>query len=522
MKRVTLFSMFMLALLAIACQKNSGDNNRSLEFSTLDVKFGGVLAGKSWMEGDEIGVYSFCTRNEEPNISMSPNAHARYIVRTAGEKAFFVNGSENDMVIANATDHNFRFYAYYPYSAANNDMTAINAEVPALQEYSRGVGSYGLYVANQQATTILPTLELNFRAVFSIVDLHIPNDILDEDGHSHIRSLTLKPSDGADFDGVLANGGRYDLKNGVFTSDPAKQADSVKLDFGEAGLVLSDAFTKVSLAVAPFTVPEGGMVVKLVGMDGNTVSINILGEASDAGQTLAAGEVFTQYLSRDNDGVIPVSFPVIFPLGKPEGQAVFTAATQPRWVTEGIWICPSQTQAYAQWKKVSDPSPTATQFLETVNSGDVSSPGVKGIWTGDYFEFVLPVKKFAAGTAVTIKFPMYTRQGPVFWNIEYLDGDEWKSNKTNITSYDPDYTREATFSLIRGGKIIEHTMVFTKAIQSGAVKIRITCADGTIQADTDTKVAVRTTPWLSGGAYGAPFYLYLAGSDVSSVSFDIN
>ena len=65
-------------------------------------------------------------------------------------------------------------------------------------------------------------------------------------------------------------------------------------------------------------------------------------------------------------------------------------------------------------------------------------------------------------------------------------------------------------------------MVFTEAIQSGYVKIRLTCADGSMQADTDTKLAVRTTPWVSGATYGAPFYFYLDGSDVTSVTFSIN
>lgn len=522
MKRATLFTMLTLALSVLGCKKRSLENNSTLEFTSLDVNFGGVLAGKLWNEGDEIGVFSFCTRDEEQNVPMSANANARYIVKAPGEKAVFEKASDKDQVIANTSDHNFKFYAYYPYSATNSNISAINAEVPARQFFAQGVESYGLYVAGQQSTTVLPTLNLDFKAIFSIVDLYLPNDIIDENGSSRVRSLTLKPTVKNNFNGVLANGGAYDLKENEFTSDAGKQADSVLLDFSEAGIVLSEAFTKVSLAVAPFTVPVGGMNVELTDMDGNKSTISILGEASDAGKSLAAGEVMTQYLSRDNDGIIPVSFPVVFPLGKTDGNANFTAITQPRWVSEGIWACPSQTQAYAQWKKLSDPSPTTSQVIEAVNSGDISSPGVKGIWTGDYLEFVLPVKKFAAGTAVTIKFPMYTRQGPVFWNIDYLDGEEWKSNRSNITSYDPAYTREATYSLIRGGKVIEHTMVFTKAVQSGSIKIRLTCADGTIQADTDTKVAVRTTPWLSGGAYGAPFYLYLAGSDVTNVTFSIN
>lgn len=300
------------------------------------------------------------------------------------------------------------------------------------------------------------------------------------------------------------------------------QGKSVKLDFGISGITLTQAFTKVTLAVAPFTVPNGGMDVVVENMQGTESVIKILDKATNIGTVLAAGKVLTEYLSKDNDGIIPVNFPVVFPLGKTNDVANFTAITQPKWVSEGAWTNPTQSQASAQWVKVSNPASSPLQFLETTNSGNASSPGIKGVWTGDYLEFTLPVKKFAAGSTVNMKFPMYTRQGPIFWNIEYLDGTVWKSNKTTVTSYDPAFSMLSTFSLIRGGKVISHDMVFSNAIASGHIKIRLTCADGRIQADTDTKAANRTTPWISGSAYGAPFYFFLEGSEVTSFTFSLN
>src|SRR5690606_32927435 len=126
-------------------------------------------------------------------------------------------------------------------------------------------------------------------------ELYLPNDIIDEDGNSVIRSLTLKPATPGNFSGVLADGGTYDLNSGVFSSNVNMQADSVRIDFGEAGIVLADAFTKVSLAVAPFTVPLDGMDVIVTGPDGNKTTVNILGEDEDEGTKLAAGEVLTKY-----------------------------------------------------------------------------------------------------------------------------------------------------------------------------------------------------------------------------------
>ncbi len=509
----------MLALSTIGCKKNT-DNNKALEYDQLDVNFGTSQVDRSWDAGDEIGVYSTSTRNEVQHTSLGANA--RYKARLAEGTVYFDKASDKDRLAAKADDHNFMFYAYYPFSATSTDRTAIQAQVPAVQQHVLGAGRYGLYVASKKVTSVVPTIKLDFKSVFSTVELFLPNDLLDDAGNSVVRSLSLRPAVAGNFSGELANGGTYNIETGALTTDPALRGNSVQLDFGVTGITLAQSFTKVTLAVAPFTVPVGGMNVVIKDMFGVETVINILSKPENQGTVLAAGKVLTEYLSKSSDGIIPVTFPVVFPLGKTNGIANFTPALQPKWVSEGIWSSPSQTQAYAQWRKLSTPQPSPSQIVEAVNSGNVSSPGVKGIWTGDYLEFVLPVKKFAAGTIINMKFPIYTRQGPVFWNIEYLDGSVWKSNKTNEISYDPAYSNQATFSLIRGGKIIEHNMVFTQAVQSGNIKIRLTCADGRIQADTDTKVAVRETPWISGNAYAAPFYFHLEGSEVSSFTFSTN
>ena len=524
MKRliISTIAIFMLTLSMISCQKNL-DNNNDLEFDDLNVNFGGDQSGKLWNEGDEIGIYSFCTRDGQESVSMSGNINAKYSASIAGDQVRFNNVSDDDLITAISTDHNFKFYAYFPYSGNATGISAIKAEVPSKQYYSKNGERYGLYVASKQVTTIVPTVKFDFKGIFSTIELYVPNDIIDSDGNSVIRSLTLQPTIPENFNGTLADGGTYNFESGVFTSNAGMQSDEIEIDFENEGIVLVEAYTKISIAVIPFTIPQGGMDIVIKDMYNKETTFNILTQEGSEETVLAPGEVMTQYLSKFADGIIPVNFPVVFPLGEVNGYRNFTQDNQPRWISEGIWTCSAQTQAYAKWNKVSDPLPSPIQVLATVNSSDISSGSIRGIWTGDYLEFVLPVRDFKAGTAVTTIFPMYTRQGPVFWNIEYLDGDEWKSNKEEMTCYDPRYTREATFSLVRGGKIIEHTMVFTKKIDSGHLKIRFTCADGTIQAAADATVEVRTAPWIDGtGAYGAPFYFYLAGSDVTSITFSTN
>jgi len=528
MRSKIITTLIIVALSIIGCQKNL-DNNSGLEFDALQVNFGAVSGGRSWEAGNEIGVYSFCTRNGEQNVRMSTNANAKHIAKSIDGSVYFTKASDGDQIIANKGDHNFRFYAYFPYSASNTDISGLNVQVPATQLHATGVDNYGLYVASQQVSTVVPTIDLDFKGVFSTVELYLPNDIIDENGNSVVRSLTLKAAVPDNFTGALADGGTYNLETGAFASNPSLQSKEVELDFGAAGIVLTDAFTKVSLAVAPFSVPEGGMDVVLRDLSGEETIITILD--GEEGTILAAGEVLTEYLSRDNDGIIPVSFPVVFPLGNTTGQT-HNATLQPRWVSEGIWTS-TQTQAYVQWHKVSDPAPSPLQFRQFVNSGVISSPEVRGVWTGDYFEFVLPVKRFAAGTMVTMKHPLYTRQGPIFWNIEYYDEGQWKTlNKSSLTTDFPidNATHEATFFLRYDeiGRIIEHTMVFNEAIQSGHLKIRLTCADGSKQAAGTSAatrtVAVRTTPYASGGSYAAPFYFRsVAGNDDSfSITFSIN
>lgn len=531
MKRSILFTLIILSMSMIGCEQ-SFLNNSSLDFDEIDVNFSGALAEKVWTENDEVGIFSTVTRNGEQNVSMSINANARYRARVADGAVYLGKVADEDRIIAKSGDHNFKFYAYYPYSASNTDMTALQVQAPATQQYALGVENYGLYVANKPVTSVVRTIDLDFKGIFSTMEFYLPDDIVDENGNTVVRSLVLRPAVAGNFDGALADGGAYNLETGVLTSNPSMRSGEVELDFGTAGFTLTELFTKVSLVVSPFTVPAGGLEVVVTDINGFETIIDILSEETDEGTAIVAGEVYTHYLSRDNDGIIPVTFPVVFPLGIVGGIQSNNATTQTRWISDGIWVCPTQTQAHAQWYKVSDPAPSPLQFRQFVNSNPISTPEIRGVWTGDYLEFVLPVKRFAAGTAVSMKFPLYTRQGPIFWNVEYFDEGEWKSNKSSLTTDFPvdNATHEATFFLRYDeiGRMIEHTMVFTEAIQSGHVKIRLTCADGSKQA-AGTSVATRTavvrsTPFVSGSSYGAPFYFRSVAGDADTfgVTFSIN
>ena len=505
----------MLAVLS-ACNGNS-DNNKSLDYESIDINFS-MKSALEIPEGTEFGVVALCARDGQTDVNMSGKPVASYRL-SATDGAYRLNpSSEDDKIQAYKSDHGFGFYAVSPYKETV-DVRSMQVSLPAEQKYSDGVLHYLPVVAAKNVVSVLPAVEFNATTPFSVLNLSVPADIIEEGVPAVLKSLTFSPSEASSLDGPLAGDGTMDIAEGKFTLTSGHGSD-ITLDFPDGGLKLEGAGAVLPVVVLPFTNPTGGFDITFTDVNGKSNTTAFLNQDTDAGKKIEAGAVVNVNVTRSSDGVVPVTFPVVFPIGVVDGVKNFTADLQPRWVSDGYWSCTAQPQAYCQWNKVSDPSETVHQKLETVNSGAISSPGIKGIWTGDNFEFVIPVKKFAAGTKLTVKFPMYGRQQPVFWYIRYLDGEEWKiADLQNIQSKDSRYAMECTFAMPRGGIVVEKTITYENAVKSGYLRIKIECADGSIQAAADTKFEQRTTPYTSNGVYGAPFYLYCAGSDVNSVSF---
>lgn len=505
-------AMTAALMMALGSCSNSDDNNQALDYESLQVNFTAAIEGATWEPEAEIGVFATCTRGENPGFGLAGNK----LYKIGGDdSSFLIKASDNDAIVAMRTDHNYHFCAYYPYNPSVTDPSALDVVVEPVQLYSKGLSAYSCFVADSRPTSIVPDVDLGFKAIFSVLELNVADDIIDDEGRSKLRSITISSPEGAN----LAVGGTYNLTTGEFNADPARTSASVTIDFGPEGKTLTDAYTRVSAIVAPVAVSAQGLNITVTDVDGYSIDVPVL--SGEFAADLVAGATVSAILARENDGVIPVDFPVEWLLGHGgEDRHPVTAANQPLWLTQGIWVCDAQSQAVCTWHKDSDPLPNVKQVLETVNSGKISSVGVKGIWTDDYFEFDIPVRKFAAGTVITMSFPLYGRQIPVFWDIDYLDGNEWKTaDKTLKTAYDPAYSMECTFTAIRGATFIQKSLPFANAVKSGHIKIRLRVADGSVQADTDTKCAVRTAPWTSGGAYGAPFYFYDTRGQLTSIKF---
>ena len=223
----------------------------------------------------------------------------------------------------------------------------------------------------------------------------------------------------------------------------------------------------------------------------------------------------------ENDVIEPVSWPVEWPVG----DAVNDTYKQPYWSAYGIWFSKAQQQAYLKWNFASyAPIPVdnycPTRTFATDKTNNIYSPSLRGLWTGDWFEFVIPVKDMPAGTKIRFTAPFYTRQGPVFWAFEWLDGDQWKNECTSITK--DGFTRNASFALNLGTTNVSCTATFANALKEGKLRFRVRCVDGSIQADTSSGKAVeRAQPNYSGSDYSSVFYFYDKAAPTNAIRFDI-
>ena len=497
MKRlsITIILVPLAALLLAACQ-NSTDDNRPMEYDSLDVNFAGTLAGASWSPENVVGVFATCTRGDAEGTAMSTKTPACFhpVAQTVEGSVFnLVRNDDGDNILAMAGDHNFNFYAYAPYDPAITDIGNIAVNVPSKVTFAPGMEAGGLYVAKKSVTSVVAAVPLDFKSVVCSMRLRVPSAIVDEEGGTVLRSLVIRPVDEGAFDGELAFNASYNLNTDVLTPEPASLSKTITVDFGAQGTTLTSSYTDVNLLVAPFTVPEGGFELVFTDVNGFENVIPFL--AKNEGKEYPAGSAITETVSTSSDGVIPCSSPVEWPIGIKNDAGVFTPATQPLWIAETnadpyalsthIWANPSQAQASVTYV-MGEGHPANFRFENnTFKQYNYSSPCVKGLWTGDYFDIDVPVKKVAAGTKVTLTIPSYSRGGSLFWDVEYLDGEEWKCNRETFTSPDGQFTKDCTLMIEHGNRDgsfegITYKVQFTleNAIKSGHIRIHLKVADG--------------------------------------------
>lgn len=146
---------------------------------------------------------------------------------------------------------------------------------------------------------------------------------------------------------------------------------------------------------------------------------------------------------------------------------------------------PAGTTAYGQWQKVNTTPDYTTSFI--ISSDGLGHYAIKQIWTDDYLEFIIPVKDFAAGSAVNIRFAMSgVATAPRYWAVEYFDHGTWKFTSSQEYTYSNNGSLvTATYEITKANGVVDvsETARFTEAVDNGSIRFRIRCADGGCKID---------------------------------------
>lgn len=475
MKQIPILLIGLMSLMAIGCL-GTEDNNHSMEYDSLEVNFSAVKAGGEWAESDEMGIFSTCTRSGAESTAMSIASPAHFKVVSAGQNSRLQAVADQDKIIGLSSDQNFKFYAFAPYDASITDISSLPANIPATITFGQMLKP--LYVANQSVVGILAPIQLEFAATSCMVHVKIPADIVIE-GQTTLKKMVLKAADESKLTDDLAYNANYNLFTGEteITAGTATRTITVNFD----NFKMPPGYTDLYFQIAPFTVPEGGLEMEFTDVDDKTNTVPFL--AKKEGEKYAIGNVIEETLSNSSDGIVPCASPVLWPIGYVNDVGVFNDTVQPLWLEgDHIWTS-AQPQATMQYVMEGD----HVIKIESNNfkQYNYSSGCVKGLWTGDYFDFIVPVKNFKAGSTVTLTMPCYGRGNPLFWDVEYLDGDEWKCDRQSFTSPDGQFTQNCTFMMEHGNKYgsfegITYTiqMLHANAIKSGKLHFRVKVAYG--------------------------------------------
>lgn len=532
-----------MSLSLASCVEDTG-NNGSYDKEEFAVNFS-VSSVSSIPKDTEFGIMASCTRNDVPGSMMSENVIQRYISVEEGKQVRLVPASEDDRVITVKGDHNFSFYGVYPFPEGDVDLQAVPVTIPTVQNFQAGITSIVPMIAYGKCSKVVATVNMDFKSIFSILEFNVPSDPVSEDEVNVLKSMKFRSASG-DID--LAYSGTVDVASMKFTKNAASSAKEVRVDFGTEGFQIPSEGMAVQMLVAPFVVPEDGMELVFEDMDGNVNTLAVL--SNEANTKVNAGESLAVQVSRIDDGIVPVTFPLYFPIGYPVGSigadgkttelSYCNKANQPNWRADGtniyidnlgedygVFKSCFQPQATAKWHWTNDvsayraPEKTYRPFVEfsgtnTGSTSYVGGLGVKGIWTGDYYEFDIPVKKFRANTKLQFTFAVCNKNAPVFWEVKYMDGEEWKTTAVDdLPAYEgSDVKRKATWAIpYNTSPKLSTVMTFKNSVMSGHLLIRLVCVDGGIVASGVNKVSERDYPYHNSGVTKCDANFYFVEKD---------
>lgn len=286
----TVLAEVLLGLLVCSCVKYDDQPNKGLDYSELDVCFKASLPRNYTLsEGSAFGIRGLCTRGEEQNVDMASKGVARYAF-APGNDTYLFKSSDSEAIIGLKNDHNYHFYAYYPYDASVTDLSAIKVSIPSVIDWTPTAKPdlSMLLAAKTTVTSIVAPVPLEFAAVAQcVLTIRIPKDIVPA-----IKSLKVHPANEASFKGAVAWSGTYDIYKMKSSIDASKSSKSITVNFG-SGYVLPEGYTEISFVMGAFSYPSGGFELIITKADGTSLTRKMY----QASQVFNAGSTTTYTLS---------------------------------------------------------------------------------------------------------------------------------------------------------------------------------------------------------------------------------
>lgn len=246
------------------CMNYDDCGNTSLDYETLDVSFKATLPLQYTLRDDMyFGASGMCTRDGKTDVNMSSVPVSR-MGHTSAAPIYFFSQTDEDAIVGVKGDHNYRFYAYYPYDPSCTDMAAIPVNIPSVITYDENAPALSpLIVASTTVTSVIAPVPMAFSAPVSCqLTLRIP-----ETACEVIRSVRIYAGNDS-WKGRFAFTGTYDLLKGELQEDKTSLSKSIKIDFGPSGYTMKPGYLNISFLMGEAKYVTGGVKMEITDING--------------------------------------------------------------------------------------------------------------------------------------------------------------------------------------------------------------------------------------------------------------
>ena len=247
-----------------SCMNYDDCGNSPLDYETLNVSFEAKLPLKYTLRDDMyFGAYGTCTRDGKTDVSMSSVPVSRMGHKSA-EPFYFFSQSDEDAIVGFKGDHNYKFYACYPYDPSCVSISAIPVNIPSQVVYDEdGPELSPLIVSRNSVSSIVAPVPMKFEAPASCqLTLRIP-----ETACEVIKSVRIYAGNDS-WKGRFAFTGTYDLLAGELHEDPSSLSKSITVDFGPDGYTMKPGYLKVSFLMGEAKYVTGGVKMEITDING--------------------------------------------------------------------------------------------------------------------------------------------------------------------------------------------------------------------------------------------------------------